>query len=174
LQFRFCPKCGQEFVEKNIAGRKRLVCSACQFIFYQNPMPASVALVARNNQLLLVRRKYEPGAGQWCLPGGFVETDETAAEAAVRETKEETGLDIKITNLFRVMSNCGSERKDFLVVYYIGEILSGRLCPGDDAMEAQFFSSNALPDNIAFLAHRKSIDAFFEDVEFTANAIEFK
>lgn len=92
-QFAYCPKCGaKSFVERN---EKAKQCTACGFVYYFNPS-SSVACFIRNPQdeLLLVRRAKEPAKGTLDLPGGFVDLFESAEEAARREVKEETGLDL--------------------------------------------------------------------------------
>lgn len=92
-QFLFCPACGhQTFVVHN---EKAKECTHCGFVYYFNPSSA-VACFIRNEagELLLVRRAKEPGKGTLDLPGGFVDMYESAEEAAAREVKEETGLQI--------------------------------------------------------------------------------
>jgi len=78
-------------------GRKRLVCPACGWVNYENPIPSSAALVRNEKgEILLVKRGVEPGRGKWALPSGFIEIEETPEEACLRELKEETGLEGKI------------------------------------------------------------------------------
>lgn len=92
-QFSYCPKCGAKaFVEQNEKAKK---CTACGFVYYFNPSSA-VACFIRNSkgELLLVRRAKDPAKGTLDLPGGFVDMHESAEEAACREVKEETGLEI--------------------------------------------------------------------------------
>lgn len=92
-QFVYCPKCGAKtFVERN---EKAKQCTTCGFVYYFNPSSA-VACFIRNaaDELLLVRRAKDPAKGTLDLPGGFVDMHESAEEAAHREVKEETGLDI--------------------------------------------------------------------------------
>lgn len=111
-QFAYCPKCGaKSFVERN---EKAKQCTACGFVYYFNPS-SSVACFIRNPQgeLLLVRRAKEPAKGTLDLPGGFVDLFESAEEAARREVKEETGLDLLgiryLFSLPNVYPYCGFE-----------------------------------------------------------------
>ena len=92
-QFVYCPQCGAKtFVERN---EKAKQCTTCGFVYYFNPSSA-VACFIRNaaGEILLVRRAKDPAKGTLDLPGGFVDMHESAEEAAHREVKEETGLDI--------------------------------------------------------------------------------
>ena len=93
-QFNYCPKCGSvEFTENNEKSKR---CHSCGFVYYFNPS-AAVACFIRNEkgELLVVRRAKDPAKGTLDLPGGFVDLHETAEDAARREVKEETGLDIE-------------------------------------------------------------------------------
>lgn len=92
-QFVYCPVCGAKtFIERN---EKAKQCTTCGFVYYFNPSSA-VACFIRNaaGEVLLVRRAKDPAKGTLDLPGGFVDMHESAEEAACREVKEETGLDI--------------------------------------------------------------------------------
>lgn len=93
-QFEYCPICGAKAFE--VHNEKAKKCQACGFVYYFNPS-AAVACFIRNTEgeLLLVRRGKEPAKGTLDLPGGFVDMHETGEEAARREIKEETGLDVK-------------------------------------------------------------------------------
>lgn len=92
--FNYCPICGQKTFVVNNEKSKR--CSSCGFVYYFNPS-AAVACFIKNKEgeLLLVRRKKEPAKGTLDLPGGFLDSYETAEEAACREVKEETGLTLQ-------------------------------------------------------------------------------
>ena len=92
--FRFCPKCGSDGFTPDT--EKSLKCGSCGFRFFIN-MSASVAAIIRNdkNEVLFTVRKHEPAAGMLDLPGGFVDQDETAENAVIREVYEELNLEIK-------------------------------------------------------------------------------
>jgi ADP-ribose pyrophosphatase YjhB (NUDIX family)/predicted GNAT family N-acyltransferase len=93
-----------------------------------------------------------PGHGRWGLPAGYVEADESAEEAAVRETWEETGLRVEIEGLLDAFSY-GSERDRGVLMIYSARLISGELIAGDDALDADWFGPDELPD-IAFRTHR--------------------
>ena len=96
---RFCPRCAGELAECEVRGHPRLRCGSCGYIFYTAPAPVTCVLVVDDGRVLLVRRRYPPKTGQWCLPAGFVEPGEEPSESARRETEEETGLVVDITGL---------------------------------------------------------------------------
>jgi ADP-ribose pyrophosphatase YjhB (NUDIX family) len=123
-------------------------------------LPAAAVVLTRNNEILLVRRKFEPRSGDWTLPAGFVERDETAEQAAIREAKEETGLDIRLSGLLQVFGSCETTDSPIILIVYCGMIVGGHLQAGDDAEEARFFSLGHLPANIAFSNHRRAIEMF--------------
>lgn len=135
-------------------GRERLVCEGCGFIFYQNPVPAVAVILMQQSQILLVKRKFAPHAGDWSLPAGFVEWGEGPEETAVRELKEETGLDVVVRGIYGVYRAHERAGHEIMLVVYRGEIISGNLQPGDDALAAQWFALAQLPENIAFQIHR--------------------
>ena len=99
----------------------------CGTVFYQNPLPAAGALVLDDlRRVLLVKRKYPPSEGMWCLPIGFAELGETIAEAALRELHEETGVTGRVVRLIDAESSwTGAFYGDVLVVTFEVEKLLG-------------------------------------------------
>jgi ADP-ribose pyrophosphatase YjhB (NUDIX family) len=160
----FCPKCGGALHNRFTEGRERLVCEKCDFIFYQNPIPATAVILQRNDQILLVKRKFEPRAGEWSLPAGFIEWGEGPEQTAIREVKEETNLDIAVRKIYGVYPGNDYPGYQILLVVYTGEILGGQLQPGDDALEARWFDFAHLPENIAFRIHRNILASLFSKV----------
>ena len=80
--------------KRQIAGRTRIVCPNCGFVLDQNKVTGLGVLVEMDGCVVLVRRGHNPFKGLWALPSGFIEADESIEEAAIREYKEETGLDV--------------------------------------------------------------------------------
>ncbi len=80
----YCARCGTPMRRQLVDDRERDVCPACGFILYRNPVPAVGVVVALEGRVELVRRRYEPRAGCWALPAGFMELSESAEEAAAR------------------------------------------------------------------------------------------
>jgi ADP-ribose pyrophosphatase YjhB (NUDIX family) len=92
-----CPHCVEPDEEP-------IVCDRCAWRWYANPRPAAAVLVERVSdggqvELLLLRRAVEPGAGAWDLPAGYLDPHESFEQGAVRETREESGLDVELTGL---------------------------------------------------------------------------
>ena len=157
FSYLFCPKCAGKLIIQFVEGRDRQVCSECRFIFYRNPVPAVGVILQKGHQVLLVKRKFDPCAGDWGFPAGFMEWGETPEETALREIKEETNLDIIVTELFGLYTGSNYPGYKILLAIYRGKIVSGELTPGDDADDAQFFNLSKLPDNIAFTTHRDAL-----------------
>ena len=161
LPFRFCPRCATPLEKLDDHGHVRLVCPLCAWIHYRNPVPAAGVILEQRSRVLLVRRKYEPRAGAWCLPAGFMEYGETPEHCAVRELEEETGLVVRLTGLFGVYAGMDDPRTRAVLILYTAERTGGRLHPGDDALEADWFTPRRLPRAIAFAAHRQALRDYY-------------
>jgi 8-oxo-dGTP diphosphatase len=124
---------------------------------WPRPMVAADAAVfgffAGKAKLLLVNRKYEPFKGKWCLPGGFVDTDEELEDAAARELAEETALAGVRLEQMHTFGNVGRDpRGRVITVTFMGIAAEGqnKLKAGDDATKAQWFDIEKLPKDLAF------------------------
>jgi len=99
--------------------------------------------------VLLIRRKNPPFEGQWALPGGIAEDMETVEEAAIREAKEETGLNVELLGINTVLSKPGRDPRGRTVsIVYDAKAVGGELNPATDAAGARWFKK--LPSRIAF------------------------
>jgi len=122
-------------------------------------------LTDSNQRILLVRRGVEPGIGEWCLPGGFIEMGETPSQAAVRELKEEIGVEIESPQLLGVSSHLNGYYGDVLIIGFSADInLAVKLFPGDDVSEAVFFSLNDRPKMI-FRVHEEFVELWLKKSE---------
>jgi len=158
----FCPRCGVEMTEAEVAGRVRRICPACDFVLYRNPLPAVGVLVEMEDGLVLVRRKEPPFPGWWALPAGYIEADESVEQAAVRECKEETGLDVELLELFGVYSFPEGPGPPGIIIFYRARPVGGSLQAGDDAQDVGVFAPNSLPEDLAFRTHREMIGRWID------------
>jgi len=155
--FKFCPHCGIRLEIRIREDRKRPTCPSCGFTDYQNPAPAAGCVVFDEGRLLMVQRAHKPFVGDWTIPAGYCEWEENPSQTAVRELKEETGLDVKISGIFKIYNGHDDPRTNAILVLYFADIVGGKLRPADDAMRAAFFAREELPQNIAFEAHRQAL-----------------
>ena len=139
---RFCIRCGTALHKRVVLGTRRLVCPACGHVHFDDPKVAVGVLAERRGLLLLVRRDHEPHPGEWSFPSGFVDAGEALEDAAVRETKEETGLDVRIAALLGAYSRAGDP---VIFVAYAGRVADGRIEVGPECLEVRFFAPDALP-----------------------------
>lgn len=103
------------------------------------PVPAVGVVCLRGDAVLLIRRGKPPRQGEWSLPGGRIEPGERAIEAALRELREETGVEARITRLIDVVDGLFPEaERHYVLIDYAAEWLSGEPVAGDDALEAAF------------------------------------
>ncbi len=125
---------------------------------HKNPFPTVDIIIEYRGRIILIQRKNPPFG--WALPGGFVDYGESLEESAVREAKEETGLDIDIIRQFHTYSAPDRDpRFHTVTTVYIAKA-QGNIAAGDDAMEAALFNKDNLPDNIVF-DHRKILEDYF-------------
>jgi 8-oxo-dGTP diphosphatase len=117
-----------------------------------------IVLYREGNGVLLIERRNPPHG--WALPGGFIDYGESAEHAAVREAREETGLDVRLTGLLGVYSGPDRDpRFHTLSVAFVASADESQVpCAGDDAGKVRFFPLDSLPA-LAF-DHRRIIDDF--------------
>ena len=138
-EFKYCPCCRTELVTKEVEHKSRSVCPACGFIRFRNPAPAVSLLIVRGDQVLLGKRSGAPGKGKWATPSGYVEYEDDFLTAAIREAKEETGLEVELESILNVMSSFLSPEYHFLAVYLLARVAGGELAAGDDMEEVAWF-----------------------------------
>ncbi len=113
-------------------------------------------ILIEDDKLLLVKRAKEPFKGEWALPGGRIEDDETAEQCLTREMKEETGLDVEPVRLVGIYSDPGRDPRRIIAASYIVKRTGGELKAGDDAEEVKWFPLDGLPPLAT--DHRKIVE----------------
>jgi 8-oxo-dGTP diphosphatase len=143
--YRFCPRCGGPLERRVVKPNEpeRLVCSRCAFVFYLDPKIAVGTIIRLNDEgLVFVRRGIEPGYGKWVFPGGYVDRGEPLTVAAIREAKEECGLDVRLDGLVNIYSYAGRAP---VIVVYAATAIGGTLCCDDECLEAALFTGERIP-----------------------------
>jgi len=160
VEYRFCPRCGGSLDKKIVKTNepRRLVCQACAFIFYQDPKVVAGTLFTLNGGIVLLKRGVEPALGKWVFPGGYVDRGESVRDAAVRETKEESQLDVKLGPLLNVYSY---PRSPNVIVVYTAEVIGGTLAAADESTDAAVFVSDDIPwTDLAFDSTRDALNDY--------------
>lgn len=124
------------------------------------PVPAVGVVCLRGDSVLLVRRGQPPRKGEWSLPGGRIEPGERAVDAALRELREETGIEAQILGLIDVVDGIFPEEgRHYVLIDYAVRWLSGEPVAGDDAAEAAFHPVEAVETLVAWSETRRIIQA---------------
>jgi 8-oxo-dGTP diphosphatase len=159
-QFQYCPFCGTQLALKEKGGKQRPACPNCGFVQFRNPVPGVVVLIDHEGTVLLGKRRGGFGEGKWGLPQGYIEFDEDFLTAAIREVKEETGLDVEIRSILNVVSNLLAPGLHTLAIVLLAGVVAGELCAGDDLGTLEWFPlSGPLPE-MAFEADEYIIERY--------------
>ncbi len=159
---RFCPHCGAPLALRRPPDddRERSVCTACGFIFYMGLKVAAGTVPVLDGRLVLIRRGVPPGKGLWSFPCGYVEVTETTERCAVRETREEAGIDVRLEGLLGVYSYPPEvdDVSRVAVVAYAAAVTGGAPLAGDDATEVRLVRPAEIPwEELAFHSARDAI-----------------
>ena len=142
--------------------RKTIQCPNCKndIEVYKNPIPTvDIIIEIESKGIVLIKRKNPPYG--WTLPGGFVDYGESLEETAIREAKEETDLNVKLTGQFHTYSDPSRDpRHHSISTVYIAKA-KGTPQARDDAAEIGIFNDSNLPDIIAF-DHRSILKDYFK------------
>lgn len=166
-KFRYCPACGSKHFEENTTKSRR--CRNCGFEYFLNPSSATAAFILNERgQLLVERRKEEPGRGTLDLPGGFCDTAESLEEGLAREILEETGLRLKSTPeyLFSIPNNYRYSGADvptldaFFLLRVAGDV---QAVAGDDAAELMWIAiADIHTEQFGLRSIRRALHRFIE------------
>jgi NADH pyrophosphatase NudC (nudix superfamily) len=138
----FCLHCGASLAERPVDGEPRLACTTCTWVYFDNPVAVAGVIVRRGDEVLLARP--QRGA-QHVLVSGFLEAYESVEEAAVREVREETGLEVVIERVLGSYS-CRPIGKNMVFIVCVARPTGGELCVSQELADARWFSLQALPD----------------------------
>lgn len=159
----YCLQCGQPAIYTVPDGdsRERLMCTACDYIHYENPKMICGVLAVHQDKILLCRRAIEPRYGLWTLPAGFMENGETMAEGAKRETVEEADgvvVDLKLYALFD-LPNLGQ-----IHAMYLANLHDGKFGVGHESLECRLFYPDEIDmQALAFETVKQTIEHYLKD-----------
>lgn len=179
--FKYCPYCSSDMIIKSTGEthNKRLVCSRneCNFIKYGNPKPCAGCIIVNDkDEVLLVTRAKDPYKGMFDIPGGFVELEEHPEDCAIREVKEELGIEVQLKDgPFVIILNKTENRKSdtyhysseddqqTLNIYYLAHIVNGKPKISDEVDYFEWMSFHKVSlimDQIAFMADKDALKTF--------------
>jgi 8-oxo-dGTP diphosphatase len=165
VEYRFCPLCGGPLETRSLKMGEpdRLVCSSCSFVFYLDPKVAVGTIIAmEDSRLVLVRRAIEPGYGLWVFPGGFVDRGEELTKAAMREAREESGLEVRLDGLVNIYSYPDATP---VIIVYAATAVGGQLCGDEECLETRLVAPAEIPwDALAFRSTRDALRDYLAGV----------
>jgi ADP-ribose pyrophosphatase YjhB (NUDIX family) len=159
----FCPACGAAVESKIPAGDTllRYVCTRCETVHYQNPKLVVGTISVWEDRILLCKRAIEPRHGKWTLPAGFMENDETVAQAALRETVEEACANVELGPLFSIIS---VPHINQVHVFYLARLLDLDFRAGVESLAVELFDEATIPwPELAFRTVARTLKCYFED-----------
>lgn len=153
---KFCPRCGEQLIQKHEGGRDRPACpdESCKFIHFGDFSIGVGGVVMRDDKILLIRRGHEPGRGWWQLPGGYAECDEPLVEAVEREVLEEAGVRAKAVEVIGFRHSVGGQGSiggPSTNMYVVFRLEPDRdcepFCDQDEITGAEYFTHEEITGN---------------------------
>lgn len=163
----FCYQCGNQLEEATPEGDTHIreVCSICCYVHYQNPKLHVSTFVVCQNKLLWLKRAYEPRAGYWTIPGGFVEQGESLHEAAAREAKEEVHIDIAPEELTLYGLGALTFLNEVHVIFR-AEVTNPEISTSPEALEVLWLSEQDVPwERLAFPSTAEHTRLFYREMK---------
>ena len=159
----YCCHCGSK-INKKVHQNEDVIsgiCANCDAVYYDNPKIIVLSLIDCRGKVLLCKRAIKPRLGYWTLPGGYMEKNETVEGAAIRETKEETGVIVNKLNLYTLV-NCPKINQVYFV--FRGSVNSEYTEIGEESLDAGFYSECDIPwDSLSYKIMNQVLDWFYED-----------
>lgn len=159
----FCPNCGAPTEYRIPAGddRERNICTASGEIFYDNPRNVVGCIVERERRILMCRRAIEPRLGFWTLPAGFLELNETVADGAARETREEAGAEVIDRQLFSMLD---VPQIGQVHIFFRAGLDGNAYSAGQESEEVRFMSEDEIDwQQLAFPTIHRTLEHYFAD-----------
>lgn len=149
---RFCPRCG---ATPDVDFPRSLQCASCGYAAFFNPKPVACAIPREaDGRIWLLRRGFDPAAGLWTFPGGFVDLGESVEEAARREAREELEIDVELRGLVGVYSRA----QDRVLLVVFDAVPRGVPSTTPEAPEVRAFAPADVPwDELAFWSTRRAL-----------------
>lgn len=149
MDYKFCPKCGDNLKIKSIDSEQLPVCESCGFVFYQNSKPTASALIINDkNQALLLKRSINPGKGLWDIMGGFLRNGEDPVTGLKREFSEELGFTPEVGPIVGIYMDDyqfnGMAYKT-INIYYLVRIKQEKINLSSENSEYKWFETNEIP-----------------------------
>ncbi|QFU74554.1 NUDIX domain-containing protein [Halioglobus maricola] len=164
---RYCPECGAALARHVVGGetRNHWICTGCSALHHDSPMIVVTAFVACEDRLLWVQRGIEPQRGQWAIPGGFMEQQETLAQGAARELHEEAGVLLPPEQLQLYMTGTITFINQVYVAFR-ARVDTDFCEPGPESQACGFFSRDECPWlDVAYPQVNDSIEQAYSDLE---------
>jgi NAD+ diphosphatase len=161
--FEHCPRCAAARTAE--ADAVRFMCAACGFVYYYNVAVSAAALISSpDRHVLFIRRAREPGKDKLALPGGFIDRGETAENAALREVREECGVNLDRVAFLASFPNLYTYRGvEYPVVdlFFTASVASRQARPLDDVTEIVWAPADAVREaDMAFTSHVRALQVF--------------
>lgn len=139
----------------------RAVCDSCGHVHYENPKMVVGTIPVFQDRVLLCKRNIEPQKGRWTLPAGYLENAESVQQGAVRETLEETRVQVRILSPYRMFNILFVDQ---IYLMFIAELLSRDFGPTSESTDVRLFSQSDIPwDDIAFDVIRQTLEDYYKD-----------
>lgn len=161
---KFCSLCASEVSLTVPQGDHlaRWVCTSCGEIHYQNPKVVVGCVPEWGDQILLCRRAIEPRTGYWTMPSGFMENGETLRQGAARETWEETGARVEVSQ--EPLTIFSTSHTDQVHMVFRARMLSPEYCTTPESLEVRLFHEHEIPwEDLAFRTVIHTLKHFFAD-----------
>ncbi|MDH3977870.1 MAG: NUDIX hydrolase [Gammaproteobacteria bacterium] len=159
----FCSNCGQPVAHRIPPddNRERAICDHCDTIHYQNPLIVAGCVPDYKGSILLCKRAIEPRAGYWTVPAGFMELDETVAEAAAREALEEAEATVTLGPMIAMVNVL---RANQVHIFFSATLDKPEFGVGEESLATELFAPDDIPwDEISFPSVRIALEQYLQN-----------